>query len=263
MSDEMVRTRSTTTIIGQLNREWDQMVNDRALDLIVRAWAATDIRLSGLDSLEAIEAASRRPIDGRTDLLLSALLDRATERGEEGDLAARIVVQLMLGRAVISSRGLRGAIHDGEERAQLVVVAMWEAIREFPAGKRQTYIAPWLAWDIHARARRAARSAGAEIPVADVHEFEASTGAANASEELAKVLVWSVAEGVLSTDEADLLVARYGNESPGRASWSSVGDPAAIAQEHGISQQTMRKRTSRATRKLSQAAARYIATNVF
>ncbi|MEY9211492.1 hypothetical protein NI17_010135 [Thermobifida halotolerans] len=261
MSDRKQWTGAT--IVGQLNREWERLCDDSAAGRIAAVWAEADVRLAGLESLEAIEAASRRPIDHRTDLMLSALLERAVQRGEEGDLAARIMVQLMLGRAVITAHALRGLVRDAEERAQLVVVALWEAVRGFPAARRTTYIAPWLAWDVHARAKRAALAAGAEIPVGDATEYATPERPVNASEELAKVLAWAVAEGVLSTDEVELLAARYGSESPERRSWTSVADATDLARDRGVSQAAIRQRCSRAARKLSKAAARYVATNVF
>ncbi|GAA3985464.1 hypothetical protein FOF52_06450 [Thermobifida alba] len=64
--------------------------------------------------------------------MLSALLERAVQHGEERDLAARIVVQLMPSRAVITAHALRGLVRGTKERPQLVVVVLREAVRAFP-----------------------------------------------------------------------------------------------------------------------------------
>jgi hypothetical protein len=255
---------STATIVGKLNREWQGMRDDEAVNARVAAWAETDARLSGARSLGEIEECARRPIDHRTDGLFAALLDRAANGGADGQLAARIVAQLMLGRAVLTMHALRNVVVDAEERSQLVVAALWESIAEVPP-QRRSRITPWLAWDVHARAKRAAAVGAApmEIATGDDHELMGEPPAVNASEELARVLAWAVGQGVLSEGDAELLGLRYGSEGTEKTTWSSVGDTALIADELGTTPAAVRQRCSRAARRLSQAAARYIATNVF
>lgn len=258
------RIDSPATIIGRLNHEWDRMCADERTGQVVERWAQEDIRLSALGarSLHSITHVAGRPTDHHTDLLFSALLERAVERTQEGDLATRIVAQLMLPRAVITAHALRGLVGDPNDRAQMVVLAMWESIRSFPVDRRNRFITPWLAWDIHARAKRAAGTP-VEIPVEDLHRYVGEPAQANASEELAKVLAWSVAEGVLTRQDAMLLERRYGDEAPQKKAWTSVGSSEQIAEATGMSAAAVRQRCSRAARKLSKAAARYIATNVF
>ncbi|WP_046472316.1 sigma-70 RNA polymerase sigma factor region 4 domain-containing protein [Allosalinactinospora lopnorensis] len=257
--------RSTTTIIGQLNREWEQMRQDASIEQTLHRWAEQDERLGGAARLADLEAIARRPVTEETDLFFASLLERAVRRDEDGDLAARIVVQLMLGRVVISAYSLTGWVHDSEEQAQLVVAAMWETIRNFPIDKRKRYITPYLAWTTHHRAKRQAQPGCREIPldIDEINRIPAEENQMNASEELTKLLAWSLAESILNPAEADLLMERYGTSSPGRKAWSSLGDPDRIATSIGATPAAMRQRCSRAARKLSKAAARYIATNVF
>ncbi|GAA4898818.1 hypothetical protein [Streptomonospora salina] len=255
----------SSTVFTQINTEWSRMVADPRIERTVSAWADADARLQQAHGLSQIEEFSRRTIDERTDALFRAILDIANGGSDDGELAGRIILQLMLGRVVVNATALRGWVGDPDEQAQAAVAAMWQTIRETPAD-RDRYITPYLAWTSHKKGKELAQSGAREIPVADVGDHESLSGQQpplNPSEELLKLVSWSVAEKILSAPEAELLLERYGAPSPGRATWVSVGDPEPIAQRRGISPEAMRQRCSRTARKLSQAAARYIATNTF
>lgn len=255
----MGSTMRKSTIIDRLNEQWAQVREDRTAQDTVRRWSAEDPRLRGAQSVQDIQTLAAGPITPATDELFRALLDKTSLPGAEGELAARIVLQLMIGRIVHTSRAMTGYIRDIEERSQLAVVAMYDAIRTCPQDKR-TYLTPHLAWTAHRSAMRLAKVGANEIPMASVGASRTTTDDAelHPSEELAQLLAWSVAEGVLNAADASLLAHRYGDESPGRPSWTSVADPQTVAGQAGISPEAMRQRCSRAARRLAAASAHYL-----
>ncbi|MEU0489997.1 hypothetical protein ABZ249_12270 [Nocardiopsis sp. NPDC006139] len=252
-------TARKTTIINRLNEQWAQVREDFAAQHAVQTWSAEDSRLRGARSVQDIRTLADGPVTPATDELFRALLDRTSLPGSEGELASRIVLQLMIGRIVHTSRAMTGYIRDIEERSQLAVVAMYDAIRTCPTDK-STYLTPHLAWTAHRTAMRLAKVGANEIPMASVgsDRTTADEPDLHPSEELAQILAWSVAEGVLNAGEATLLAHRYGDESPGRPSWTSVADPDTVAGQAGISPDAMRQRCSRAARRLAAASARYL-----
>ncbi|MFV2198880.1 hypothetical protein [Nocardiopsis sp. LOL_012] len=250
---------SAPNIIDRLIHQWNDLTEDTAEQHRVQNWSAADPRLRGAQTLHDIENLARGPITERTDELFRALLDKAALTGPEGELASRTVLQLMIGRVIHTSRAMTGYIGDADERTQLAVVAMYDAIRTCPPGKDR-YLTPRLAWTAHHTAMNLAKVGSREIPTAGVG-LERTTDDAPAphpSEELARLLTWSVAESVLSSDEATLLAHRYGDESPGRASWVSIADPRTVADRAGVSPAAMRQRCSRAARRLAAASSRYL-----
>ncbi|MCK9871358.1 hypothetical protein MRI28_17225 [Nocardiopsis dassonvillei] len=250
------------TIIHRLHAQWDQLALDDTTRTTIQTWAQNDTRLRGARTLTDIQALVAGPVVPETDLVFRALLDKAAERNSDGELAARIVLQLMLGRVVLTSRALAGLIRDVEERSQLAVVAMYDAIHTCPKDK-DSYLTPRLAWDAHHTAMRLAQVGAAETPMGDVGEDLTTDDQpqTHPSEELARLLVWSVAEGVLTAEEATLLARRYGQDSPGRGSWTTLGDTDALASAAGVSTPTMRKRCSRSVHRLAKASARYLAVS--
>ncbi|MBR8744691.1 hypothetical protein [Nocardiopsis sp. MG754419] len=252
-------TQHKTTIISRLNEQWEQVREDFTAQHTVQNWSSEDLRLRDARSVEDIRALADGPVTPATDELFRALLDRTLRTGAEGELASRIVLQLMIGRVVHTSRSMTGYIRDIEERSQLAVVAMYDAIRICPRDK-DTYLTPHLAWTAHRTAMRLAKVGANEVPMASVGAERTTVDEPDAhpSEELAQLLAWSVAEGVLNAGDATLLAQRYGDESPGRPSWTSVADPGAVAGQAGITPQAMRQRCSRAARRLAAASARYL-----
>jgi hypothetical protein len=252
-------TTRKSTIINRLNEQWAQVREDFATQHTVRTWSDEDPRLRDAQNVQDIQTLANGPITPATDALFRALLDRTSLPGTEGELAARIVLQLMIGRIIHTSRAMTGYIRDIEERSQLAVVAMYDAIRTCPADK-STYLTPHLAWTAHRSAMRLAKVGANEIPMASVGSERTTADDADLhpSEELAQILAWSVAEGVLNAGEATLLAHRYGDESPGRHSWTSVADPDTVAGQAGIRPEAMRQRCSRAARRLAAASARYL-----
>lgn len=250
----------TITIVDGLHREWDRLCTNERAQVQVQQWSAADMRLRGAASLHDLQDRARGPITPETDLLFRALLDYASGNGPDGELAARILLQLMIGRVIHTSRSMANLIKDIEERTQLATVALYETIRTCPKDKMR-FLPPHLAWAAHKRALSLARIGTAETPIgvfgvetAPLHTEEEM----HPSEELAQVLAWSVAEGVINTGDAALLARRYGEESPGREAWASMADAHVVAEQAGISPEAMRQRCSRAARRIAKVSGLYL-----
>jgi hypothetical protein len=260
----------TLTIVDDLHQEWDRLCAEERTQQQVQQWSASDMRLREATSLRDLQDLVSGPTSAETDLLFRALLDYASEPGSDGDLAARALLQLMIARVIHTSRSMVNLINDIEERTQLATVALYEAIRTCPRDKTR-FLPPHLAWTAHKRALSLARVGGAETPIgvfgvetAPLHHDEQlyHEERLHPSEELAQVLAWSIAEGVINAGEAELLAHRYGEESPGRESWSSLADSHAVADQMGISPHAMRQRCSRATRKIAKVSGRYLSQQI-
>lgn len=259
-----IATDADRNIVTALNEEWSLLHSDARTADRVRSWSAADPRLRGATSLRDIETCAAGPMTPDTDVFFRALLDLASAQGADGDLAARVLLQLMIGRVIHTSRSMASLINDIEERTQLATVALYEAIRTCPSDKMR-YLPPHLAWTTHRRAMQLAAKGANEIPMhragmedAPCEEHQQM----HPSEELAQLLAWSVAEGVLSTGDADLLAHRYGEESPGRSAWSSLADADSVASSTGLSITAMRQRCSRAARKLASVSGQYLAQQI-
>ena len=128
-------------IVAALNTEWASLRDD---DGEVHGWAARHPALRGCADLPAVLAA----IPADADAVLGALL-RESSAGSQ--LAARTVLQAMLGKVVLMAARDRGT------GTQAYVVAMWERIRTYPIDRRPTHIAGNLALDTRKLARREGR----------------------------------------------------------------------------------------------------------
>ncbi|MCD0452647.1 hypothetical protein LO762_26195 [Actinocorallia sp. API 0066] len=244
-----------------LNDEWDGLLINRVANATTARWAEEEPTLAGLVTIASFESARQRPI-AEIDTILAALLRRASFAGREGDLASRIVFQFMLPKAARLTSFYRDQIPDLDERCQLALTSLWIAIKEHPRhlGK---FIAPNIGWRAHKIMRKEALVLSQETPMGALGgEYEhANIGEdfggddLHPSEQLAMVLVWAVAQKVLTIAEAEMLSARYSSESigePAKQSWKTVADV-----DLGISPAAMRQRCSRAARRLAAAIAAY------
>jgi len=252
------------SVFGLLNLEWAALRIDPDANRLAAGWAETEPAMAGLTSLTLIEQAKSGPVDARVDAIIGTLVRHANATGADAAIAARIVLQLMLPRAVKISHAHAWLISEREERDQLAACCMYRAIREHPA-RITHHVPPYLAWRAHQTMRKAALGAARDLPVDDietVHAQRTPPHARNASEELAHVLAWAVAQHVIRESDADLLSARYGTDAPQRTgSWKTIGDLTAIAEQAGLSPDVVRKRCSRATQKLAAASAAYLAAS--
>jgi hypothetical protein len=246
------RDASPSSFIGRLNLEWDALRHDPAANAAVAAWAADDQALTGLTSLGRIEfAVGGRVVDDRLDAIFYALTRRAVGSDQEAALAARVLTQLMLPKAILIARTCTRELRDREEGIQLAVCALYEAIRTFPVGRRTHHVPSHLAWDTAHAVRRSVISQTTEIADDRARRWPAPEPPANPNETIERLLAWAVAGQVITAVDGRLLTARYCAEDSSRPTWKSVGSLAAVAAETGLSLVAARKRCSRAAHKLA------------
>ncbi|HEY9412691.1 MAG TPA: hypothetical protein VIP77_24165 [Jiangellaceae bacterium] len=248
------RRRTDGSVVGQLNLEWARLRVEPTAERAVLRWAEQAEALHGCRSLADIEArtaASSRPV---ADQILLALLE-LTAAGER--LAGRTVLQLMLGKAVRIAAAQSGRA-ERDLLEQLAVSALWDVIATYPITRRREKVAANLSMDTLRQVVAELAPDRQETP-AEPESFgaggslmseltgEASDGTGTVPDlELLDVLVWGVDQGVLSRDEAALLVRVY-CPAPG----STGGAEAAAA--FGLSWPAARQRCSRAVRRLAAA----------
>jgi DNA-directed RNA polymerase specialized sigma24 family protein len=141
MTQGSARTHDPDRIVADLNAEWATL-RDGADE--VTGWTARHGALRGCEDPAAVLAAVRLDPDG----VLGALL---RESAAGSLLAARTVLQAMLGKVVLMASG------DPATGTHAYVVAMWERIRTYPIDRRPTHIAGNLALDARKLARREGR----------------------------------------------------------------------------------------------------------
>ena len=224
---------SPNSFIGRLNLEWQALRGNPAVNVRVTAWAAADQVLTGLTSLDQIEEAIvGRIVDDRIDAVFYALARRAAGSGEDASLAARVLTQLMLPKAILIAHTCTRELRDPEEGMQLAVCALYEAIRTFPVHRRTHHIPSHLAWDTAHAVRRSVIAQTTEIADESVYQSPAADKATNPSEKIDRLLAWAVTERVITDLEARLLTARHCTEDSSRPTWKSIGNLTMIAAEN-------------------------------
>jgi hypothetical protein len=169
---------------------------------------------------------------------------RATGSGPDASLAARVLTQLMLPKAILIAYTCTRELRDPEEGTQLAVCALYEAIRTFPVHRRTHHVPSHLAWDTAHAVRRSVIAQTTEIADESVYQWPAVEDVTNSSEKTERLLAWAV--WAIISLEARLLAARYCAEDSSRATWKSVGSLVAA-----------RKRCSRAARKIAAVVDAY------
>lgn len=250
------RHMSRDTVIGRLNLEWAGLRDDSGANSVAGGWAGRYSALAGLSSLPVIEETVRGAGPERADEILHALVGLAGGEGEQGALASRVVLQLMLPKVVLIARAGTRLLPDLAERQQLSVSSMYEAIRTFPVHRHRRFVPSYLAWNTHRAVRRAIRAQTAEVPI-DAQSIPLPAAPLNAGEELAYLLVWAVSEEVISLQDAELLAARYGGPGQDTPTWKTIGDLSSISRASGLSPDAVKQRCSRARRRLTVAVPAY------
>lgn len=125
-------------IIAELDQEW-AAISSRTAE--VGCWASRRPALEHCRDLAEVLAAVR----ANPDAVLGALLSESV-RGSQ--LAARTVLQAMLGKVVLMARA------DDRVGPDSYLVAMWECIHRYPIDRRPAHIAANLALDARKLARR-------------------------------------------------------------------------------------------------------------
>lgn len=244
--------------VGQLNAEWAVLRTSPVFTERVRCWARVDPALSMVGSPADIEAVAAVGSADRVDEVLHALLCRAqAESVADRDVAARIVLQVMLPRAVRLARcdvGRRyGVVMGAADRQALAVSCLFEVIRCYPL-RRSSRVAANLAMETLAAVHRAVL---AEAPSGRALEADPADGGGrgNAGEEVVWLLTGAVRAGVVTAVDASLLAHRYlGADGFDRSSWRGMADSGELAADLGVSAAAVRQRCCRAVGLLRAAA---------
>lgn len=242
-----VRRHDGTGTVARLNAEWSTLGDDAAAATAVGAWAAQYETLAGCASLADIEGAAADATPADTDRILLTLLGLC----HDGDvLAGRVVLQLMLGKAVRIAAAY--AARDSRENLEhAAVTALWTVIATYPTARRPARVAANIAMDaVHAvsveLAHRRAESPTEPGVLSEVCSDRSASSSDPADLELIELLAWAVDQGVVTTADATLIVDIYA-PAPGETGG------AAAAVRHEMSWPAARQRASRAVRKITSA----------
>jgi hypothetical protein len=253
------RQTAVTTLVGRLNQEWAHLRAAEHTARAVRTWSSRCPALAGLTDLAALEERLDAADAATTDTVLLALLGLA--RNDE--LAARVVLQRMLGKAVrlagthlARQAELGGA--DRDEAQAVAVAALWQVIRTYPVSTRPARVAANLALEALMAVHRGdaggpTRRGVREVPVGDLRiaglEHRVTGGQRlPVDAEVFDLLAWAVRADVLRAEDARLLVAVYGVRADGQPA-----DGRHVAAELGVSWPALRQRCSRTVRRLAAA----------
>ena len=239
-------------------------------------WTAVEPVLLDIDCLQDLR--SRRGSD--EDPLLGALLHLAAVDGGNDELAAIAVVHQLepaVQKLVCQFRNLAGNDVDG-----VVIGALWVAIRAFAWRTRRRSFAAALIHDTRAgvlslllpdHTRTGTRKVTFFDPLSPflgvLAERSSGTNTANGIEldELADLLRWALASGVVSRADAKLLLelvdADRRNRSLTSPQWSrgpcSVAAVHVVAARRGVNPRTITRSRDAVIARLRQATRAYIA----
>ncbi len=232
--------RTDSSLIGQLNIEWDQLRAADSSAAMVTGWAARHAALAHCAMLDDVEDA----VTGDADAVLLALLHE-THNGDQ--LAGRTVVQLMLGKAVriAGSHAGRAPLHDLEACA---VTALWDVIATYPVARRPEKVAANIAMDTLNRVVAEFAHDRHEQAVSPdlLHPSHRDDDSGPADLDLLNLLAWAVDNDTITAADASLLVDMY-VPAPGQTGGKTA------AELHGMSWAAARQRASRAVRRITHA----------
>ena len=198
------------SVLDQLDGEWRRTAADPAA---ARALADVCLAAGGARTLGDVERYVRAADPAEADHVLVVLVARAVE-GDE--LAARVLLQLLLPGARRLARTW-WALGDADERAAAAVAATYDRIRRYPLARRPRRIAANILMDAASDLRRAARAA--QVPASswdatDVLHGLAPVPTTHPALELADALADAVGQGLVTSDDAELIaVSRIGGTS--------------------------------------------------
>ena len=231
-------------LIGALDDEWAGLSTSEATRRTFARWERTHRALDGISSCDddAITYL-RRAGDGA----LHALLQIAQSTDRDSQLAARILLQVMLPAVCGLLAGNRGRrVRDAGE----AIDALWTTIRTYPLHRRRKVTANLYMEMIGILAASARKIT--EVPI---HEHAAPLPAPNASAELLDLLMWAVQLDVLDRPTAQLLLDRYSPADPDHVMVKNSTE--TVAAQRQLSAVALRKRCSKAVAALSVAVQQY------
>jgi hypothetical protein len=229
------------TVFELLEQEWARLRDDRPA---ARRLADVCATAGGAVSLAGVETYVRTAGPEEADAVLLAHVRRAVAGDGTADLAARVLLQLLLpGTRNLARRWW--ALGDHEERAAAAVTAVYHRIRGYPVARRPGRVAANVLMDAARELRRAVPRLTVTLAAEPVAPDDpaAPVPAAHAAAELAEVLRDAVDDGILGRDDAEL-IARS------RIAGHRVAD---IATHHRLGSRTLWDRRHRAERTLVAA----------
>lgn len=234
--------RSRYAIVDQLNNEWGWLEGQPHPQVI--RWRDADHAFADCTNpADVLQAIGTHP-----DIILGRLLAWA---GNGDTLAARVVLQAMLGKMVKMARGGQPVAVDQ------LVAALWCTICTYPLAERPTKIAANLAldtWKIVSREKQWARRTEVvliepgerydDLCARTAERTSVDHGAAVANLSATHVLRMAHNLGLLDTATHGLLTNVYAHGMSGRH----------VAAQHELSVDTVRFRCSRGVRRLARHA---------
>ncbi|MFI6689301.1 hypothetical protein [Streptomyces sp. NPDC050485] len=176
-------TRYTTLTL--MNRDWDDLCRDlRAADRVAM-WAEEHPDLTGAagpqDVVDKVSACHRRgDVDGH-DRLMHLLVERAGGTGFDAHLAWRVVVRVLLPKAVLMAKSQRRSYGlPWDDVCATVLGAAFEVVRTYPLDRRPRRIFNNLALDTLQLTRRTLAACTDEVE--EVQEFAAGVAPLAAAE---------------------------------------------------------------------------------
>jgi hypothetical protein len=218
-----------STVFELLEREWRGLAADEGA---ARELGAVCDAAGGAATLGQVETYVRAAGPRDADRVLAALVARAVDGHA---LAARVLLQLLLPGARRLARRW-WALGDRDERAAAAIAAVYDRIRRYPLERRPARVAANVLMDAELDLRRAARAAGRCAGLPSEHR---EPPAEHPALELVEVLVDAVADGVISTDDAELIAAS-------RIAGVRLADLAVRRRRHVRTLQYQRRRAERA-----------------
>ncbi|ACZ32433.1 hypothetical protein Xcel_3434 (plasmid) [Xylanimonas cellulosilytica DSM 15894] len=275
-----------SSIYRQLTQEWARLHSLPTTHTTVRRWTRTEPALAGLarpgDIVDAIDAGD----NARKNELLLALL-RLFQSGQQ--LAGRTVLQALLPKlARIAMSAVPESANQGdfvEDSRHLTIAEFWEVAATYPVARRTERVASNLALDTLNRVTRQRQHAD-PIPFDPdmlYGQRDASDSASGASDFVARrvleevsraatpdrdpvdvvtpdtdlltVIAWGIQTSAITRDEGQMLVTAY---LPDKTEGWGFDD---LCKQFGIPLATVRKRCSRAVKKLTDAVREEMSTS--
>lgn len=238
---------STANLIRRLQADWEHLVESRAAAQALIRWGTLEPALRGWRNLDELRAAVHDRTDpARSDQILSALVRLAAVTGHSDELAARVVLQLLVPGAIRLHLSNAARTRDLLDSESAVFAHLAILIRTYPWQRRTRHTAANLLLDCRQRLSRSRRRNQPEVPVGlnlDHDSGRATTDRSDDMLELYDLLHWARRQGVLNELEVELLVANRVKDIP----------IDTLAKQYGRSRSSLFQIRAAAERRLRQA----------
>lgn len=196
-------------LIRRLEIDWEHLVRSRAAAEALARWGAVEPTLAGFDDLNALrDAVHDRGDPARSDELLSALVRLAAVTGHGDQLAARVVLQLLLPGAIRLHLSHAARTRNLSDSEAAVFSNLSILIRTYPWQRRTRHTAANLLLDCRQRLTRTRQYS--EVPVGLNLEHDTATATTDRNDdmlELHDLINWARRRQILNELEARLLIA--------------------------------------------------------